>query len=288
MERRVLLAVILSFAVLYGYQALFPPPPEQAPVKKPVQASKAATAPNASAPEHANPAPSIQPGGSPTAEAVSPAAPAAPAREVVVDNADVHGVFTSRGGVLKSWQLKRYHDADQHALELVAGHAPADSPLPFTLATDDPALSAELATAPFTVTQTSPADGAWQVAFDYAGPSGVKAHKAFTIASAHPYVIKVNASVTRGSESLPVVLRWGPALGSGIVVKSRSYNPPPQPLFYKDGKVTRVTPAKIAAQPLQEGIFGFAGVDDHYFLAAVVKPAASLRVQYTAVDVTLD
>ena len=28
MERRVLIAVLLSFLVLYGYQALFPPPPE--------------------------------------------------------------------------------------------------------------------------------------------------------------------------------------------------------------------------------------------------------------------
>ena len=41
MEKRVLIAVLLSFLVLYAYQAMFPPPPDQA--KKPVQASKAAT-----------------------------------------------------------------------------------------------------------------------------------------------------------------------------------------------------------------------------------------------------
>jgi hypothetical protein len=69
----------------------------------------------------------------------------------------------------------------------------------------------------------------------------------------------VNASITRGGQPLPVTLRWGPALGSGITVKSRSYNPPPQPIFYKDGKVTRVAPAKIADQATQEGVFGFAG-----------------------------
>ena len=80
MEKRVLIAVLLSFLVLYGYQAMFPPPPEQA--KKPVQASKAATAPNASAPAPSNPAPSIQP----QAEAV-------PARETTYENADVRGVF---------------------------------------------------------------------------------------------------------------------------------------------------------------------------------------------------
>ena len=46
MERRVLLAVILSFLVLYAYQALFPPPSDQpAQQRKPVQSSKTATAP---------------------------------------------------------------------------------------------------------------------------------------------------------------------------------------------------------------------------------------------------
>jgi hypothetical protein len=33
MERRVLIAVLLSFLVLYGYQALFPPPPEPKPAQ---------------------------------------------------------------------------------------------------------------------------------------------------------------------------------------------------------------------------------------------------------------
>ena len=92
--------------------------------------------------------------------------------------------------------------------------------------------------------------------------------------------------MTRGGQPLPVTLRWGPALGSGIVVKSRTYNPPPQPMFYKDGKVTRVAPAKIAAQPVQEGTFGFAGVDDHYFLVGA-REAAARRCgsQYAPVDV---
>ena len=57
MERRVLIAVLLSFLVLYGYQALFPPPPEP----KPAQAtSKVATAPKASGQEASNPATSVQ------------------------------------------------------------------------------------------------------------------------------------------------------------------------------------------------------------------------------------
>ena len=278
---------MLSFLVLYGYQALFPTPPEPAATQqKPVQASKTATAPNASAPATSNPTASIQPPGSVNAEAPSDAKPAAPAREVVLDNAFVHGVFTSRGGVLKSWQLKKYHDEHQQALELIAGHAPADAALPFTLGTDDPALSAVLASAPYTVTEKTDSAG-WQATFDYADASGVSAQKTFSILANQPYVINVAASVSRGGQPQPVTLHWGPALGSGITVKSRSYNPPPQPMFYRDGKVTRITPAKISAQPTEEGTFGFAGVDDHYFVTALVKPGA-VRLQYAAVDVPLE
>ena len=283
MERRVLLAITLSFVVLYAYQALYPTPPDQTAQPKPVQSSKTATAPNASAPAASNPTPSIQPSAPLPAES---GAPQVPAREIVVDNANVHAVFTSRGGVLKSWQLKKYHDEQGRPLEIVAGHAPADSPLPFTLGTDDAALSGLLASANYTVVD-SDANGKWTSTFEYSDVSGVKAQKVFWIAAAQPYVINVKASVTRGGQVLPVTLRWGPALGSGYTIKSRSYNPPPQPLFYKDGKVTRITPAKIADQPIHEGTFGFGGVDDHYFLTAVVRPEGPIRLQYAAVDVTI-
>ena len=49
MEKRVLLAVVLSFVVLYGYQAMFPPPEPAIPAK------------TASAPPSADPAGAIQP-----------------------------------------------------------------------------------------------------------------------------------------------------------------------------------------------------------------------------------
>jgi len=290
MEKRVLIAVLLSFLVLYVYQVLVPSPPDQ----KPAQASKTATAPNASAPVPPNSAPSVQ--GAAAASAPSPvaaaanaapaAANAAPARELVVDNAAVHAVFSTRGAVLKSWQLKKYHDERGQPLELIAGHAPADAPLPFTIAADDPALSSRLAAAGYTVSNESGSgEGAsWHAQFDYTDADGVHAKKIFAIDPAKPYVIVVTASLTKNGQAQPITLRWGPALGSGIVVKSRTYNPPPQPVFYKDGKVTRIAPAKIAQQPTTDGTFGFAGVDDHYFLTGTVAPAGAPRLEFAELD----
>src|SRR6185295_15631634 len=240
MERRVLIAVLLSFLVLYGYQLMFPAPKE--PDQKPVQASKTATAPNASTPAPANPTPSVQ-AATPPAESTEP-----PASEVVVENADVRGVFTTRGA----------------------------------------AVAAKLATAPFTIKSQGDTGGTWRAQFEYDDGAGLHAQKTFSIAAVRPYVVNVSASVTRDGQAMPVTIKWGPALGSGIVIKSRTYNPPPQPVFYRDGKVTRVAPDKVPAQPVQEGTFGFAGVDDHYFLVAVVKPAAPIRLDYAPLTVPVD
>ena len=279
MERRVLIAVLLSFLVLYSYQMMFPPPePDKAPEQ--AQGSKAATAPNAAAPAPANPAPSVQ---GVAAEA------GVPARDVVVENADVRAVFTTRGAALKSWRLKKYVDDNKQAFEVIAGHAPADAPLPFTFGADDPALAAKLAAAPFTLTSETREGGGWQARFDYDDGAGLHAEKAFAIAADKPYIINVTANVTRGGQAVPVTIKWGPALGSGIKPSTSyaTYSPPAQPIFSRENDVTRVKPDEIAAQPIQEGTFGFAGVDDHYFLVAVVNPKQPLRVEYAPVAVPL-
>jgi YidC/Oxa1 family membrane protein insertase len=232
MERRVLIAVLLSFLVLYGYQAMFPPPlPPDPGAPAPQHASKAATAPNASAPAPANPAPSVQ--GVP-----AELPPQQPEREVIVDNGDVRAVFTTRGAVIKSWQLKKYKDNSGRPYEVVAGHAPADAPLPLTLAVDDAALAAVLAAASYTVKSEATDAAGWRAQFEYAdAASGLRAEKAFSIAADKPYVVSVTAKVTRNDQPVPATLRWGPALGSGIAPASSyaTYSPPVQPIFFKDG-----------------------------------------------------
>lgn len=294
MERRVLIAVVLSFVVLYAYQAIYPPAPAPKPAQKSAQTSKSTTAPKTTGSAPSNSAPASASGTPRTSAAPSetpaagPVQPAAPGRDLSIDNAYVHGVFTTRGGALKMWELKKYVDNDGHPLEIVAAHAPADEPLPFTVAVDDRAISARLRSAPFTVTEEpqAGASGVWRATLDYTDPSGLRVQKTFVNDPAKPYVIGVTISVTRNGQAVPATIEWGPALGSGVVPKSRTYNPPPQPIFYKDGKVTRVSQSKIAQQATQQGTFGFVGADDHYFLTALVQPPQPLAVQYAPVDVT--
>jgi YidC/Oxa1 family membrane protein insertase len=285
MEKRVLLAVILSFIVVVGYQALFPQPkPEPA---KPVAAAPApASAPAGAAAQGS--APTTPPA---TAEA-QPAAAAVVAdaeeRDVTVENDSVRAVFTTRGGALKSWRLKKYKDPAGQPLELVPSAVPPGTIRPFTLSVAEPGASSALAQALYKASSTelhvtsAPAT----LTFDYQDASGLQARKELVFSPAAPYVIGVSATVTQGGHEVVPTVHGGPGIGSGVVTQTTGmYNPPSQPVFYRDGKVSRIKPASVPASAVQEGPIGFAGVDDHYFLTATIAGGLPLHVEYRPLDV---
>src|SRR5687768_374632 len=100
MERRILVAVFLSFLVLYAYQALVVPPPPRATSKPAAPAAPAAS------PEEPAPAPAISPSEPSPAAVVGDAAE----RQIIVDSPTVMATFTNRGGRIVRWQLKEYRD----------------------------------------------------------------------------------------------------------------------------------------------------------------------------------
>jgi len=288
MEKRVLLAVILSFIVLYAFQAIYPPPKPQ-PAKSPAGAQTPAAAP--ASPQVATP------GAQPTAEtpAAAPAAQSSAAplladaseRDVVVENSAVRAVFTTRGGALKSWRLKKYQDAAREPLELVPQSVPAGTPRPFTLKVLDAAASATLASALFkpSADAVQVTSGTALLAFEYKDASGLSAQKEFAFSDQSPYMFEFSAAVSQGGKPVPTTILLGPGIGSGIVTSTRTYNPPPQPIFYRDGSVSRVKGSKVAENAVQEGSLGFVGVDDHYFLLAALPGGHPVRAEYRTLDV---
>ncbi len=290
MEKRVLLAVALSFAVLYGYQALFSPP---APVDKPAGSSapqSPATAPDSVEPATGPTSPASPPQAAPVAG--TPVVADAADRDITFENQSVLAVFTTRGGALKSWRLKKYQNAAREPLELVPHTVPPGTPRPFTLSVPDAATSATLAQALFkpsadTLQVTS---GSATLAFDYQDASGLTARKEFLFTADSPYVIDFSASVSQSGQELVPTIQWGPGIGSGVVAASAmgTYSPPSQPIFYRDGSVSRIAASDVPENAVQEGAIGFAGVDDHYFLAVAVPGGRLMRVEYRALDVPLD
>src|SRR6188474_3513375 len=141
MERRVLIAVFLSFLVLYGYQTLFVPPPpattETPSAAAPVAASPAAeNAPATPAPVEQPPVPAV----AATPVIVGDAAE----REIVVDTATTAATLTNRGGRITHWRLKQYRDSQGEPVDLVPSALAPDTPSPFSLRVDDAEITRQL------------------------------------------------------------------------------------------------------------------------------------------------
>jgi YidC/Oxa1 family membrane protein insertase len=95
MEKRVIIAVLLSIAVLYGYSYLIPQPPKGTPVQpqKPAQQQATTAAPATLQVKTAQPALQVA---------------AAPAKDVVVETDLYTAVFSTSGASLKKFVLKKY------------------------------------------------------------------------------------------------------------------------------------------------------------------------------------
>jgi len=166
---------------------------------------------------------------------------------------------------------------------------PPETPRPFTLQIPDAAASATLGNALFkpSADRVQVTSGNASLTFEYQDASGLAARKEFAFSDQSPYVIEFSATVSEGGNPIVPTILLGPALGSGIVTSTRTYNPPPQPIFYRDGSVTRVKGNKVTESPVQEGVFGFAGVDDHYFIATALPAGHPIHVEYRSLDVPI-
>jgi YidC/Oxa1 family membrane protein insertase len=290
MEKRVLVAVLLSFLVLYGYTALFPPP------KRPVAPKTAATEPGApAASPQSSPAKPSATASAPTPEPAVAATVAETAeRSIVVDTDVVRAVFSNRGGVITSWTLKKFNGADGKPVDLVPAPLPAAQARPFALRLGDDKRTALVNSALYRTSATGDLDGQKapvSLTFDYEDASGFRAHKTFRI-DPQSYVITFTISVKDGAADVNPVVQWGPGLGDSLFIAGQNsrfgtYLQHPQGIVSAEGSVSRLPEAKVLAQPTWQGDYPFVGVDDHYFLASLVRPGTA-RVTFQPTKVPIE
>jgi len=278
MERRVLIAIFLSFIVLYVYQALVVKPTPKKPV--------AATTSSAPAPASGV---GLAAGSAPRAAASAPAHSVAATvvgdtaeREIRVETRDVIAVFTNRGARLKSWRLKKYLDQQRQPQELVENQSPPH-PLPFTLQTTDDALNATLNDSLYSVSEVPSAVIAapTDVRFEYRNEAGVRALKEFHL-TPDSYIVGFHEDVAAGDRAVSPAVVWGPAVGD--VAEVSRYTQKAEGIFFQSGKAQRLSAKDITKQPLYEGEFLFAGVDDNYFMT-VALPKGAIRIMYQPVAI---
>jgi YidC/Oxa1 family membrane protein insertase len=300
MEKRVLFAVLLSFAVLAGYQLVVPQPKRPQKSASTAASSTAASANTPASQASSTPESSEPPKESaPVSEAPQPESTPLPAavvgdvqqRSIVVETETVTATFDNRGAEITSWRLKKYQDESGRPVDLLPSALPPTVARPFELKSDDAGVTKRLNDGLYRVqVNGQPAGDRIRItapttlSFELQDAEGLVATKTFKLEPGG-YVLRFSSTVRLGTRELNPLVLWGPGMGDTTYVvgekSSNSYVQRSQGIFYDkpEGKVHRLTPKDVLADPMRQTTFTFAGIDDHYFIATLVQPGV-VRVAY--------
>jgi YidC/Oxa1 family membrane protein insertase len=256
MEKRIILAFILSFAVLYAFRAFFSPP---APTSVPPSSGQP--------PEAATANTSI--------EAENPIVPsrldqnirAEKSEDLVVDTPLYTATVSNIGGVLKSYKLKAYSDAEGHPIELIDENAGNKLGWPLAMTTGDTALDETLAKAIFVVRRERN-----RISMEFAA-DGVAAQKILQFDPEH-YEFSLAASLARDGKSVSRAVVWQGGFGD----QSITPDPTKRNAVY-EAEAAFKTIGLRSIKEAQEFTVARAGVEDQYFLAMFLLPANPIPVK---------
>lgn len=308
MEKRVLLAVTLSFMVLVAYQALVPKPkvPPRAVQSGQMQAGQpGAQAGTAGAAAGTAGAGQGQAGGADApveagaaAGAPAPAALVADAaeRDIVVETTHVRATFSTRGAVLKSWVLKHYLEHDGKPIDIIPAQPAGVASKPFAIsAQSDNALTTRLQQALYKPSADSLqlGDAPGSITFEFKDASGLAVAKTFNFQpEGKPYLLRFTVNSSLGGTPFKPTIHGGAGIGDlERAIKPTSFfaftaYQLPQAIVQRGRDVQRIAFANVATQNVHEGVFDYAGIDDHYFLGALLPPdGVNTRVEYAQVHI---
>ena len=287
-NKRLLIAAVLSMAVLFVWQMLFPPPEATPPPRPAVSAPAAgasATAPSGGATlpgtaAAATGAPASDPAAASAANAgVTPAAPVLPPvaateeRREVLENDALRAEFSNRGATLVSLRVKGMNGAAGSPggeLELVAPRK--EGPLPFALlGPGGESLAANGAL--FVATRETTKEGE-RLRFQYRDGQG-EVEKSFLLGPDGRMEIVVAAPALPGFNLL-----LGPGLRARTAEELASRFELRRAVWSAAGEVETHDPAKAnELLELPGETLNWVGLEDTYFLTAVVplEPVAKAR-----------
>ena len=315
MEKRLIVAIVLSFLVLMGYQYFFVKPnkpavnpPEQAvqPPSTPVPGTAGAPqAPANAAAQEAKPAPA-------QAQAVPPqdlkAVAGGAEKDIVVDTPLYRAVWSNKGAVLKSWTLKNYTDyaktnglsrlvskiiqamfkkpaktESPKPLELVPARASEIGRFPFSVGLDDSALASQINSALFETSQEGLelADGAkGQIRFVYSDGASVKVEKTYTFTGGS-YAMSVDVKAWKNGQPVAASVLWGPGIGNPTPDDAKqSFSAIRGSAVYTGGKVLRMNEKKFKAGENAYNFVDWAAYEENYFVALFLLPPQQGRAAF--------
>ncbi|RNC67687.1 MAG: membrane protein insertase YidC [Desulfuromonadales bacterium] len=264
MEKRALIAVVLSILFFYGYTALFP-------MKKQVPAPTVAPAAT-----EAKQASGVTPADTPPVPVPAPATTAAQQKDVTVDTPAYTAVFSTQGGSLKRLVLKSYREsADSKGKNVTIVDEQSASTATLASASQGLGLDQAAVFVPTVDALSVGKDEKKELAFTWTSPAGVTVRKVYALQGSG-YGIEMtyqlaNAGAARVSGALQTVMTY-PAAPRVKESRFETFGPVTFAQDkYVEEKVKDLTPqGKSTAAPL------WSGFADKYFLSAVLAQNGSI------------
>ena len=287
MEKRLVLAIILSFLLLLVWQLVIvkKSPELQTPAEQtvPVQTGQVQPVPEQKKADVAAPQPPAQKTDKPLN-----------IKQIAANNEDkitlgtslYQAVWSNKGGVLTSWKLRQHKDEKKEDLDLVPISAKDAGVYPFSLYDDAPdavkaglpgIVSSVYNSALFKVTGSSREirDGEKaEIRFNYADGKELEIEKIFTFYGGR-YDFDIAVSIRRKGQPVEPRILWGPGIGNPSENElKQSFGSGGGATVLASTNLYRVDEKKYKPEQSAFNFVNWAAYDDNYF-AALFLPAAA-------------
>jgi YidC/Oxa1 family membrane protein insertase len=309
-QKRLILALLISTAILFAWSYLVPVKPPQ-PAQPPTSAaSPQQTVTPASTPGAASP--------SPTQAVSNGPVNSAPHRILSVKTPLYEAKLDTQGAEAVSWIIKKNKDSEQEIfsvagakkeripLQLVSQEGLNRSPreAPLQLATGDAAVDNVLRSNNYTIDGVDQSTGDTEISigagekkrvtFKLSDPAnGLEVVKTLEF-DAESYIATLELTIKRGGQPVPQAkLRLGPSIGDQGIKKYTLYSVAPEAIAAMVGQKperhfspaineSKTTPDRLAIA----GLTDWAAIGDTYFsmVAVPAQPVAGLELQTTAYE----
>jgi YidC/Oxa1 family membrane protein insertase len=195
--------------------------------------------------------------------------------EVVVETSLFRAVWSSKGGVLKSWALKKHKNSRKEDVDLVPALAAEIGRYPFSLGLDDAALAGRVNSALFESSSAGLdlADGAQgELRFVFSDGASVRAEKTFGFTGG-TYALTTEVRVWKDGQPVKASVVWGPGIGNLTPEEAKqSFSSLRGSAVFTGGKVYRMNERKFKPGENTYNFVDWAAYEENYFTALFIAP----------------
>lgn len=275
MEKRLLIAIVLSIAVLFTWQLVFVKKQPIAPVRDlPIEARQVPESAPQPVPEALQEQAEELTGRTESLpEAAGEPVSGEQEQKVRIDTPFYQAVWSTKGGVLTSWRLRQHTDDEGRDLELVSGAARELGRYPFAIRTDDPEFDRMLNDALYLPSRQSlelQGGETKELRLEYADERGNRIQKIITFRG-EGYDIDLQVNLWKNGQKIEPYIVWGPQFGNlNPASQGSRIGSSPGISVLSGTKVWRHDERKYKPEENTYNFVTWASYDDQYFMALLI------------------